>query len=219
MEGDAARRGKSLLLHTERPSVTWRALLDDARDADILKRANIQGAFSLVAVENDTINPIICLTARSIKPNIRVIASVHDEEHEEVLARAGATKIVSPRASSGMFLANLALSRYDVDYKGKISLLGKMHIWQHPITHGSPLKDKTLNETRIREKTGATVIGIWKDGTLIVNPSANETLPQNCILVTLGTPEQLALLGGIVEGEDQKPKKKKKEGKKAGGSE
>ncbi len=193
-------------------------IIGDARDADILKRANINRAFSLVAAESDTMNPIICLTARSIRPDIRIIASVHDEEHEEVLVRAGATKIVSPRASSGVLLANLALSRYDVDIKGKIALFGKMHIWQHPITQDSPLKNMTLHQTKIREKTGVTVIGLWRDGTLIINPSANEMLPVNSMLVTIGTPEQLSELRTILIGEETKPKKKKKEQKKAGGS-
>lgn len=193
-------------------------IIGDARDADILKRANLTKALSLVAVESDTMNPIICLTARSIRPDIRIIASVHDEEHEEVLVRAGATKVVSPRASSGVLLANLALSRYDVDIKGKIALFGKMHIWQHPITQDSPLKNITLHQTKIREKTGATVIGLWKGGTLIINPSANETLPENSILVTIGTPEQLTELRNILTGEETKPKKKKKEAKKTGGS-
>jgi Trk K+ transport system NAD-binding subunit len=193
-------------------------IIGDARDADVLKKANINKAFSLVAAESDTMNPIICLTARSIRPDIRIIASVHDEEHEEVLVRAGATKVVSPRASSGVLLANLALSRYDVDIKGKIALFGKMHIWQHPITHDSPLKNMTLHQTRIREKTGVTVIGLWRDGTLIINPSANETLPVNSMLVTIGTPEQLTELRTILTGEETKPKKKKKEQKKAGGS-
>ncbi len=193
-------------------------IIGDARDADILKRANINRAFSLVAAESDTMNPIICLTARSIRPDIRIIASVHDEEHEEVLVRAGATKVVSPRASSGVLLANLALSRYDVDIKGKIALFGKMHIWQHPITQDSPLKNMTLHQTKIREKTGATVIGLWRDGTLIINPSANEMLPVNSMLVTIGTPEQLSELRTILIGEEIKPKKKKKEQKKVGGS-
>lgn len=193
-------------------------IMGDSRDADILKMANLDRAFSLVAVETDTKNPIICLTARSIRPDIRIIASVHDDEHMEVLERAGATKIVSPRASSGALLANLALSRYDVDIKGKIELFGKMHIWQHPITSDSPLKDKTLNESKIREKTGVTVIGLWRHGTLLINPSANEALAENSIIVTIGTPEQLSDFRDLILGEESKVKKKKKEGKKAGGS-
>jgi Trk K+ transport system NAD-binding subunit len=194
-------------------------IVGDSRDADILKIANLDRAFSLVAVETDTKNPIICLTARSIRPDIRIIASVHDEEHQEVLARAGATKIVSPRASSGALLANLALSRYDVDIKGKIELFGKMHIWQHPVTADSPLKNKTLNETKIRENTGVTVIGLWRSGTLLINPSANEVLPENSILVTIGTPKQLSDFRDLLLGDESKGKKRKKEGKKPGGSE
>lgn len=192
-------------------------IIGDARDADVLNRANIERAFSVVAAENDSKNPIICLTAKSIKPNLRIIASVDDEEHEEVLLRAGATKVVSPRASSGVLLANMALSRFDVDIKGKISLLEKMQIWQYAITHDSNLKDKTLLETGIRKKTGATVIGLWKNGTLIINPSANETLPENSILVIIGTPNHHSKVSGIMTVEEPKTKKKKKESK--GGSE
>ncbi len=194
-------------------------IVGDSRDADILKMANLDQAFSLVAAESDTKNPIICLTARSIRPDIRIIASVHDEEHQEVLERAGTTKIVSPRASSGALLANLALSRYDVDIKGKIEIFGKMHIWQHAVTSDSPLKDRTLNDSKIREKTGVTVIGLWRNGTLLINPSANEVLPENSILVTIGTPDQLSDFRDLILGEESKVKKKKKEGKKGGGSE
>jgi voltage-gated potassium channel len=145
---------------------------------------------------------------------------VDDEEHKEVLFRAGATKVVSPRASSGVLLANMALSRFDVDIKGRIALLDKMHIWQYPITHDSQLRDKTLNETNIREKSGATVIGLWKNGTLIINPSARETLPVDSIIVTIGTPEQLSKVDYIMTGEEPKTKKKKKKDDKgSGGSE
>jgi voltage-gated potassium channel len=194
-------------------------IMGDARDADILKQANIDRAFSLVAAESDTMNPIVCLTARSIRPDIRIIASLHDEEHEEVLTRAGATKVVSPRASSGALLANLALSRYDVDIKGKIALFGKMHIWQHRVSSDSLLVGKTLMEAKIREKTGVTVIGLWRGGILLINPSASEILPENSILVTIGTPSQLSDLRNLLVGEDGKPKKKKKEEKHSGGSE
>jgi voltage-gated potassium channel len=192
-------------------------IIGDARDADVLSRANIDRAFSVVACENDSKNPIICLTAKSIKPNLRIIASVDDEEHEEVLLRAGATKVVSPRASSGVLLANMALSRFDVDIKGKISLLEKMQIWQYAISYDSNLKDKTLLETGIRKKTGATVIGIWKNGTLIINPSANETLTENSILVIIGTSDQHSKVSEILAVEEPRTKKKKKEQK--GGSE
>jgi voltage-gated potassium channel len=185
-------------------------IIGDARDADVLKQANINGAFSLVAVESDIKNPIICLTARSLKSDIRIIASVHNEEHKEVLLRAGASKVVSPRASSGVLLANLALSMYDVDIKGKIALLGKLHIWQNPITKSSPFVNKTLSQTKIRETTGATVIGLWKGGTLIINPSASEVLQENSILVIIGTPQQLSELRKTIIEEEQKAKKKKK---------
>lgn len=188
-------------------------IIGDARDADVLNRANIEKAFCVVAAENDSKNPIICLTAKSIRPNLRIIASVDDEEHEEVLLRAGATKVVSPRTSSGVLLANMALSRFDVDIKGKISLLEKMQIWQYPITHDSTLKNKTLMETGIRKTTGATVIGLWKNGTLIINPSANETLFENSILVVIGTPMQHSRVSEIMTVEEPKTKKKKKEPK------
>lgn len=191
-------------------------IIGDARDADVLKEANIDSALSIVACENDSKNPIICLTAKSITRDIRIIASVDNEEHEEVLMRAGATKVVSPRASSGVHLANLALSRYDVDIKGRIALLEKMHIWQYPITGDSPFLGKTLKQTNIREKTGASVIGLWKNSTLIINPSANETLPAETILVVIGTPPQLEKVGDVVMGEE--PKKKKREAKIVGGS-
>jgi Trk K+ transport system NAD-binding subunit len=55
---------------------------------------------------------------------------------------------------------------------------------------GTPLVDKTLKETRLREITGVTVVGVWERGRF--EPATAETLlSERIILVLMGTEEQI----------------------------
>lgn len=205
---------ESKMVKAERPFIAG-----DPDDPEVLKNAYIDGALSLVVVKGDEKNATICLTAREINQNIPIIACVNEEQNEIHLTSAGATKVIFPRSSSGVLLANLGLSQYDVSIKGKIALLGELEIGQEIILAESPFVNKTLNETRIRQKTGATIIGLWKNGVLIISPSSRETLPLNTILVTLGTPDQLSKLRKIlsVELPDRKRKRRGKNNTKSHG--
>jgi CPA2 family monovalent cation:H+ antiporter-2 len=50
----------------------------------------------------------------------------------------------------------------------------------------SPVLNHSLRETRLREQTGASVIGIYRDGVLNSNPSPETVIKANDILVVLG---------------------------------
>jgi len=55
---------------------------------------------------------------------------------------------------------------------------------------GTPLLGKTLRQTRLRERTGLTVIGMWSRGEFIV-PGPEECINDSTVLVLAGTEEQM----------------------------
>lgn len=65
----------------------------------------------------------------------------------------------------------------------------------------SSVKEKTLMEARIPEKTGLIILAIRKklDNRWIFNPSSDEVLKLGDTMVVLGTEEQVQLLKAISE--------------------
>lgn len=52
---------------------------------------------------------------------------------------------------------------------------------------GTPLVGQSLEEARIRERTGASVVAVERDGSLIPSPGPTETIEAGDTLVVIGT--------------------------------
>lgn len=65
----------------------------------------------------------------------------------------------------------------------------------------SPLANKTIEESDIRNLTGATIIGIVNGDDAIAIPEANEKLKPGDVLMAVGKDEQIAALSDLCQGE------------------
>ncbi|WP_099160021.1 cation:proton antiporter regulatory subunit [Virgibacillus ndiopensis] len=66
----------------------------------------------------------------------------------------------------------------------------------------SPLVNKTIEESDIRNKTGATIIGIVHGDDVIAIPEADTTLKPGDVLMAVGKDEQIATLTDLCQGEE-----------------
>jgi len=70
-------------------------------------------------------------------------------------------------------------------------------VLEFPVRADSIIVDKMIKDSKIREKTGCAIIGLWKNGILIPNPDPEITTSQNSIIVALGTDKQLEKLSRL----------------------
>lgn len=78
----------------------------DASDDDQLLAADIadaRGVFALTG--DDSRNLMICLTARQLNPNVRIVARCHEVRNSDKMRKAGADVVVSPDFTGGMRMA------------------------------------------------------------------------------------------------------------------
>lgn len=61
----------------------------------------------------------------------------------------------------------------------------------------SPLANKTIAESKIKQKTGATIIAIRRGKDIITNPPASETIFPGDLLIVIGTSKSLHNLEGL----------------------
>lgn len=76
----------------------------------VLREAGIERARAVIAcIDSDAENIFATLSARELRPDIRIVARAAEEASERKLRRAGADEVVSPYKTSGSAMAELAL--------------------------------------------------------------------------------------------------------------
>ena len=88
----------------------------DPSDEEPLRRAQLADATAVVtATNNDAEDALAVLTARQLRPNVRIVAAATDRENVKKLKRAGADTVISPAVIGGHLLVESALGRGDTE--------------------------------------------------------------------------------------------------------
>jgi monovalent cation:H+ antiporter-2, CPA2 family len=69
------------------------------------------------------------------------------------------------------------------------------------ISPGSPVAGKLIGELRLRSETGASVVGIERDGSSILNPGPDEELRPGDSVLLLGSGDQLRAAAALLHAE------------------
>ena len=166
----------------------------NASNDEALKEAGIMNAKSLVAaLGSDADNLYVTLSAKSLKPDIFVVARVDNEESEAKLKRAGADRTMSPYGVGGRRLAMMTLKPLVVDFVDTTMDRQGQEITLEDvkIEKGSSMDGISLKES-LRRISGAHILAVKKkNGHLITNPPPETILESGDELVLMGTRDQL----------------------------
>ncbi len=169
----------------------------DAASDDVLRAAGIERARGLVAaLGSDIDNTYVVLSARSLRPDLFIVARASAEDSESKLKRAGADRIILPELIGGRRMAMIALRPAVVDFIDTVMTSRGRELILHEVEIGreSPLLGLNLAEGN-RYFAGARVMAIKKrQADLVVNPGAQTVLERGDRMIVLGTTEQLTQL-------------------------
>ncbi len=172
----------------------------DATNDSVLRAAGIGRARGLVAALNDDAdNVFVCLSARTLNPELTIVGRAHQEESEGKLKQAGADRIVTPTATGGAHMASLVLRpnvTLFLDAAPQVAQheLPDLQIEQMEVHAGSSIAGLTLANAAIPAKTGMLVVAIQRgeDRSLFVyNPGPLEQVQPGDCLIVLGRPGQI----------------------------
>ncbi|RPI49882.1 MAG: potassium transporter TrkA [Acidobacteria bacterium] len=148
----------------------------------------------VVANCEDTANTNITLTVREVAPQVHIAAVVEEEDSIDILQLSGATTVLPLKRQLGESLAN----RVDAG-RAEAHVIGSfrsLQIAELPV-HNTPLAGLLVRETRLRERTGLSVVGIWERGRL--QPAFPDTeIRANSVAVVAGTAPQIAALSALL---------------------
>lgn len=134
----------------------------DPTNPDILKRANVTNAKSIVlAMDMDSEVLLAIHVIRELNPWINIVAKINNHEHIKIAESAGADQVVSPPSIGGRLLSMVADEPAVVDWVIKATSAEKgTQLIEMDVTKESPFVEKTIGEIRKNLGNKAKVIGV-----------------------------------------------------------
>ena len=154
----------------------------DAIDIHILERS---GFFQVPAVavttHSDPINIYITTYLRHLRKDIQIISRATLDRNIQTLHSAGCDFVIS-HASLG------ANTIFNLSKRGSILMIAEgVDVFR--VKTPKALIGKTIKYASIREECGCSVIGISANGSLMINPYPEVTLPQDGEMILIGSVE------------------------------
>ncbi len=183
----------------ERLPESWPVVIGDATHESTLIQARISAASGLVAATTtDANNIFIVLNARSLNPQLKIIARASEDEAAKHLIKAGAHSVVSPYSFAGHRIAQGLLRPNVLDFldlatarDGKYEMI----IEEILIPEGSPFAGTTVGDSRIHRDYGVIVLAVKRaDGHTLFNPQATHPIMPGDCLIAMGEPSAMAKL-------------------------
>jgi voltage-gated potassium channel len=163
----------------------------DASHDDILLEAGIKDARGVFAsTTDDNMNLVISLSAKRLKPGIKVVALCFDVNKVEKLKLAGADTVVSPSYIGGLRMAS-EMIRPSVTTFLDVMLRDKnknLRIEEIAVPEG--FSGKSIKELRGNECKDILILAVRCENDWIYNPAENIRLENNNILIVLASPEE-----------------------------
>ena len=158
------------------------------------ERLNTPVARLVVANCEDTTNTNITLTVREVAPHVHIAAVVEEEDSVDILRLSGATTVLPLKRQLGESLAN----RVDTGCAEAhvIGSFHSVHVAELPV-RDTVLAGALVRDTRLRELTGLSVVGLWERGRL--QPAFPQTrIPSDAVAVVAGSAPQIAALNALI---------------------
>lgn len=180
----------------------WLYIQGDASNDDILLDANIKEARSLfAALDTDSENVYITLSAKSLNPGIFVVARATAQETISKLEKAGADRVLSPQIIGGRRMAAMAMQPLVTDFLDTV--MGteniEVRLLEIKIEDSCSLDGKTIREASEKFDLGALIIAVIEPGkkTTYSKPAADTLLSAGQSLIAIGTKEQIQMLSNL----------------------
>ena len=169
------------------------AVTADARDPEVLKELSARDFdCAIVAIGHDIgTSSLITLNLKELGVE-KVIAKASSHTHRKVLEKIGADRVVFPEHEMGGKLAHTLSSSNMLNF---IELSEEASIVEIAV----PLTwmGKTLKELDVRNVYGVNVIGLRRNGKMLITPGGNLPLDPNDVVVVLGLDKNINSLQNL----------------------
>jgi CPA2 family monovalent cation:H+ antiporter-2 len=198
----------------------WPVVFGDASQEIVLEAAHTAHArLLLITVPAVITARTIVERVHQLYPQLHIVARAEGVEQMHTLHERGVFEVVQPEFEAGLEMTRQALFHLHIPIteiqrftdamhrelyaplyqtNSEYQALSQLHhaprlldLTWIPLAPESPLLGRTIRALSIRSQTGATVVGVLRDGTLQPNPDADYCFAPGDVVGVIGQPKQL----------------------------
>jgi len=176
-------------------------VIGNATQEEVLLAAGIEQARGLISVvSSDADNVYIVLTARSMKPDLNIVARAGETGSQQKLRRAGANVVISPYELGGQRMAQTILRPTVVDFMDvAFGEAIDLSLEEIPVGSSGDIIGQPLKESGLRQRLDLIIVAIKRlDGSMLFNPQSDTRILQGDTLIALGSKANLDKLMRIL---------------------
>ena len=161
----------------------------DASNDDVLLAADLENAKGLFAVTgDDSRNLMIVITAKQLKPDIRVVTRCQETRNIEKMRKAGADAIVSPDFTGGMRIASAMIRPHVVSFLDEMLKSEKnLRIEEVPVP--AAFIPKPLGSLDLRSANFVMLAVRERNGSWQFNPDPDFLVKPGFMLIAMASPQ------------------------------
>jgi voltage-gated potassium channel len=195
ISSDLRQRGRSVVVvdaDAQRTSLLEEQgllyVLGDATEEKTLLEAGVMRAKGLVTVlPHDAENVYTALTARGLRSDLYIVARAEQVSSENRLRRAGADRVVCPQATGASMVCNVLTRPHVTDFFEVAAKGVELEVDEVLVGAGSPMCNKSLRESTLRQSAGVMVVAIKRAyGATVFSPGPDEIIGCNDTLILIG---------------------------------
>ena len=177
----------------------------DATKEEILLQAGIMNAEGLIScLPEDSQNLFICLTAKSLKQNLKVTSFVIEEQNTSKFFLIGVDEVVSGNFIIGKRLALSMMNENILSFLEQVTYIEKQayYLGNVDVKSHSSLIGKTLKDANIGHNVGLLIFAIKKAGETQYefNPKSDHIVQTGDVMIALGSQHDLEKLENYING-------------------
>lgn len=164
----------------------YRVVFGALDDPETFRRLRADQAALVVVTNDDLTSTNVTFTVREVSEKVRIVASADSDDSEDILGLAGGTHVFQFTRMLGR-----ALGRRVLGAGMRANVIGQFDqlLIAEAVSTGTILEGKSLGESRLREVTGVTVVGLWNRGEFQF-PHARTRIAPDTVLVLAGSEAQ-----------------------------
>ena len=164
----------------------------DATKDEILIDAGVERASGLVStLPSDSDNLFLCITAKELNKGLEIVTRASSKEAAKRLYSIGVKKAVMVEEIGGRRLAKSLTKPAVVDFLEFVTKTGETSLESLTVEKGAKIANKKVKELRIKERVGASIVAIIREGKVIPNVGPEEEIKEGDTVVVIGKKELL----------------------------
>ncbi|MCB9481237.1 MAG: cation:proton antiporter [Desulfobacteraceae bacterium] len=203
----------------------------DATHETVLEAAGIKEASLLIlTVPSATNARSIIEASKKMNKNIEIISRTSSREYFEMFKELGVSEVIFPEFEASLEMTRQSLIHFNIpapeiqrctntvrselyaDWFAKKTDYTKLYhlknaedqfdIQWFRLSEKSPISQKTIGQSEVRKKTGASIVGVVRKGSLVSNPETDFILMPEDLIAVIGDENQRKNFCHMTEGEE-----------------